>query len=431
MRGGLRLLGRAEALSRLDSLKDRSPLFSMGQSPSLTAPCYAARDGLNPDFPEADVEAPSPSLADTETSPESDGCFASASTQTDEFGAGVRGGSPETRSCHDIVTPQGIDTSPMPVRPVLVEGPQKFLAPRFPESPAHPSVAQSSLCSDQGPLPLRVMFNSSQDRCRQHRRQALSEPPMRIRGASKNLTDCRHGPDGAAKADRLVHIIRRERRTHKRVLDFLAEHGFKGVDDSRRQRLGYARWCPLHAAVTEYDAEMAEWAWSDSERTCPAIMITMILIVRPKQVTGVDLTCLQCWKHTSCGEADSARECVQWPTLCVEDRRRQEGAALAGCSSAERYATLVISVIVPMHGVGPGRRYGSHPVGLHDLLTSLQRSPCLVALRRKERVEFMKKRDFDRHFACCHEVACLPQREQAPVGSTIDKGFQQSHVPGL
>lgn len=85
------------------------------------------------------------------------------------------------------------------------------------------------------------------------------------------------------------------------------------------------------------------------------------------------------------------------------------------------------------------------------------------------RVEFMKKRDFDRkvllggassvphfwgcfsghsrlpppcasppaaacftrHFACCHEVACLPQREQAPVGSTIDKGFQQSHVPGL
>jgi len=109
------------------------------------------------------------------------------------------------------------------------------------------------------------MFSSSQvsQDPRKHRSQTQSEPPIRVRdGSSESIMVCRHGccrafrPDGVAKTDRLVHIIRRERQTHKRVLDFLAEHGFKGVNDSRRPSLGSPRWFPLHAAVSQYDAEM-------------------------------------------------------------------------------------------------------------------------------------------------------------------------------
>lgn len=262
------------------------PFDIMGQSQSLTAPCCATRERLNSDFKVSgstsplltvsslkyktgestdewadDVEAGSPSLAEAETAPESECQLASGTVQTEPSGGCC---AEETDRCcqRRLVTFQADE--PPTTAPQMAALRQKPATPRFPESPSHDGI-QSSLRSDGGPLRLHGMFSSSQvsQDHRKYRSQTQSEPPIRVRdGSSESIMVCRHGccrafrPDGVAKTDRLVHIIRRERQTHKRVLDFLAEHGFKGVNDSRRQSLGYPRWFPLHAAVSQYDAEM-------------------------------------------------------------------------------------------------------------------------------------------------------------------------------
>ncbi|CAJ1438119.1 unnamed protein product [Effrenium voratum] len=78
------------------------------------------------------------------------------------------------------------------------------------------------------------------------------------------LLTCRHGccqasrPNGAATTDRLFHMIRRERHTQKRLLTFLAEHHFTGVNNPRSTVLGFYKEYPLHAAVRCLDAELVK-----------------------------------------------------------------------------------------------------------------------------------------------------------------------------
>ncbi|CAE6921347.1 unnamed protein product [Symbiodinium natans] len=246
----------------------------MGQSYSLSTSCCASRERLNSDFKARgasplrklsptksstcksrdewadDVEAGSPSL-NVEMAPESEGHMAPEPAQMEPSG-GCGAEECQRSQRRRLVTFQAGGESPMP---------SASTTPRFPES-----THQDSMHSDEGPLRLRGMFESSQvsqDPDGQCRYQTKSEPPCRLpHRRDENIMVCRHGccrayrPDGVAKIDRLVQIIRRERQTHKRVLDFLAEHGFKGVNDSRRPSLGCPRWFPLHAAVSRSDAEM-------------------------------------------------------------------------------------------------------------------------------------------------------------------------------
>mmetsp|Transcript_22293 Transcript_22293/g.51618 ORF Transcript_22293/g.51618 Transcript_22293/m.51618 type:complete len:331 (-) Transcript_22293:461-1453(-) len=257
----------------------------MGQSISL-APCCATRDQLDLSAPARSKEGDTPSTSPS--SPvQSVGAGRDFQKVLDAWEDDIECGSPliEKEAATAAVAGELVSVPFSSPSPAEREPGQKekrrvsfratkatertrssfvkaYAQPRFPETSSSCSSAlTNSIHSDKGPARFCSAFGS-QDTLGVTHRQTTSEPPRRrSRDGSADHIVCRRGcckafrPNGVSKTDRLVSIIRRERRTQKKVLDFLAQHGFRGVNEPRHP-LGRSRWFPLHAAVKHCDAEM-------------------------------------------------------------------------------------------------------------------------------------------------------------------------------